>query len=187
MPELLGDLRFAGGLPRARGLPRVAIAGLVVETRRLAGVPVTLLERGQPGPCLGLLEHPARALRVARLQVRLARVDPVAAVLERLRGRDFGMGGLSEADREETDEKARDVDRVAQRGGAPQELEEGRRRSRSRAAASQRRLAREERDDVEDLIEMRGHEEADAHHEDENARSGATRRSRLRAGSGPSR
>ena len=167
LAELLGDLGLAGGFPRARGLPRVGVAGLVIQARRLAGAPVALLERSQPGPCLGLLEHPARALRVARLQVRLAGVDPVAGVLEGLRGRGFGMGGLSEPDREETDEKARDVDRVAQRGGAPQELEEGRGAQVARRRL-ERRLAREKRDDVEDLVEMRGHEEADAHHEDEN-------------------
>ena len=39
---------------------------------------------------------------------------------------------------------------------------------RSRDAASSAGCARQKRDDVEDLIEMRGHEEADAHHEDEN-------------------
>ena len=156
-------------LPRARRLPQVCVARVLVEPCGLGGISVAHLERGEARERPSFLEHPARAAHVARLQVRVAGTDPVPR--GGVAAGELGVGErrLSETDREEAEEEAQEVDREPQSRGAAEQAEEGRRGDVLRGRA-QRRGPEKLRAGRENLVEVGDDEAAEAEDEKEGGR-----------------
>ena len=168
--RLLRARRLAGRLPGARRLPEIRFARVLVEAGRLPRIAVAQLESREARPGLALAEHAARPAHVARLEVGVAGADPVLRRGVPAREQYVGLRGFSEADREQADHEAGEVDREPQGRHAGQELRHGRNREvvGGRLPRGDPRELGTRRDD---LVEVRRDKAAQA--EEEKDRGGA--------------